>query len=87
MLKKTLGIFLLILGLVVENIGMFGIGQTGGQLKLIDGQIQPELFERYRNVHDKSLMIGGGFIAVGLILIIIGVVLVMSKAQTKKENS
>lgn len=86
MLKKTFGILLLIIGLFLENIGVFGIGNTGGQLKTIDGQLQQELFESYHRAHEQSLVIGGGLIAVGFILIIIGLVLLGTKTKAQKEK-
>lgn len=84
MIKKICGFLLVALGTVLESIGWFGIGRTGGQLKAVDLQLQQELFESYTKEHENSLMMGGGLIAVGLILLVVGLILVGAKPKIQK---
>lgn len=86
MIKKILGFFLIALGLLLENIGVFGMGATSGQLKAIRGNANNLAFETYMQEHEKSLVIGGSLLTVGLIILVVGLVLVATKTQAQKEK-
>lgn len=86
MIKKIAGILMIVLGLILENIGLFNIATSGGQLKTIDRQLQQDLFDSYSREHEQSLILGGGLIAIGLLILIIGMVL-MSTHKPDLKNS
>ena len=86
MIKKIAGILMVVLGLILENIGLFGIATSGGQLKTIDRQLQQDLFDSYNREHEQSLILGGGLIAVGLLILIVGLVLMTTHKPDFKDS-
>lgn len=86
MIKKTFGILIFILGLIIENIGLGAIAYSNGQLNTYDGQIQQELFDHYMREHDESQIMGSVFIGVGLLLLIIGLILIGTKTKAQREK-
>ena len=86
MIRKICGFLLVTLGIVLESIGCFGIGRTGGQLKAVDSLVHQDLFMTYTREHEQSLMMGGALIAVGIILLIVGIVLIAVRAKVKCEK-
>ena len=86
MLKKTFGILLFIVGLLIENIGLGIITYSNGKFNTFDGAIQQELFDSYMREHEQAQIMGGVFIGVGLLVLIIGLVLIGTKTKAQREK-
>ena len=82
-MKKFFGVLLLFIGLFLVALGMFGMGNTNGESKSIENQVQNEFIQDNQSDKEKELVIGGAVATVGLLFHIIGVVLLVTK--TKKQ--
>lgn len=84
-MKKFFGILLLLFGLLLVAIGMYGMGNTNGEIKGIESQIQNEFTEQYTSTKEKDLVIGGALATVGLVFNIIGIVLLATKTNKQRR--
>lgn len=80
-MKKFFGVLLWLIGLFCISLGMFGMGNTNGERKCLESQI--EMIEGYQSKKDGEMMIGGSITFVGLVFSIVGIVLLATK--TKKQ--
>lgn len=85
MVKRILGFFLFIIGLFLENIGIYGLAYTSGKKLRIDNQLQEELALKSMTDYEQELTIGGSLVVIGLVLIIVGISLIVSKTKKQRE--
>lgn len=84
-MKKFFGVLLLLIGLLLVAIGMYGMGNTNGEIKGIESQIQNEFTQQYKSNIEKDLVIGGAVSTVGLLFNIIGIVLLATKTNKQRR--
>jgi uncharacterized membrane protein len=84
MVKKICGSLLVVLALVLQGIGWFNMGKTAGQINAVNPQMHDVELD-YSGQHEKWLMMGGALVAVGVILIIAGIVLIASRTRVNRE--
>lgn len=84
-MKKFFGVVLLLFGLLLVAVGMFGMGNTKGEVKCIESQIQNEFSQQYKSKLENDLVIGGAVTTVGLLFNILGIVLLATKTTKQRK--
>lgn len=80
-MKKFFGVLLWLIGLFCISLGMFGMGNTNGERKCLESQI--EMIEEHQSKIDNEMVIGASIAFVGLLFSVVGIVLLATK--TKKQ--
>lgn len=84
MMKKAFGILLILIGLFIIMISMYGMGNTDGEVRCVTSHLEKEYIQQYKLSKESDLSIAICMLLVGFIINTVGIVLITRKSSKQR---